>query len=105
MMALITIANIWLGKLILRQPMFVPRTTNWQVLGKYAYQSLGAWLLGSVIIGLAASFAFGLGTLYGVRALRRRKQAAAQPASTAPQAQPQSDPEMQALAQPQGSGA
>lgn len=72
--AVITFANIWLGKLLLGQPMTIPRTTHWQVLGKFAYQSFGAWLLGSVIVGLAASFAFGLGTLYGVRYLRRRKQ-------------------------------
>jgi uncharacterized protein (DUF2062 family) len=73
MTALITFANIWLGKLILRQPMLVPRTTNWRVLSHFAWQSLGAWLLGSVIIGLAATFACGLGTLYGVRYLRRRQ--------------------------------
>jgi hypothetical protein len=52
--------------------MHMPRTMNWQVLGKFAASSLGAWVLGSVIVGLAASFAFGLPTLYGVRALRRR---------------------------------
>ncbi len=75
--ALITFANIWLGKLLLGQPMWLPRTTNMRVLGQFAWNSFGAWLLGSVIIGLAASFAFGLGTLYTVRALRRRKLAAA----------------------------
>jgi glycosyltransferase involved in cell wall biosynthesis len=69
--AVITIANIWLGKLLLGQPLWFPRTTNWRVLGEFAWNSLGAWLLGSVIIGLVASFAFGLATLYGVRALRR----------------------------------
>ncbi|MBE7490169.1 MAG: DUF2062 domain-containing protein [Planctomycetes bacterium] len=69
----ITVANIWLGKLLLGQPLLLPRTTNWQVLGRFAWQSFGAWLLGSVIVGLAAAFAFGLGTLYGVRALRRRR--------------------------------
>ncbi|MCA8936172.1 MAG: hypothetical protein KDB68_08185 [Planctomycetes bacterium] len=31
-------------------------------------------MLGSIIIGLTASFAFGLSTLYGIRALRRRKE-------------------------------
>ncbi len=70
--ALIAIASIWLGKLLLGQPLWIPRTTNWQVLGNFAWQSLGAWVLGSAIIGLAAAFATGLGTLYGVRALRRR---------------------------------
>lgn len=80
--AVIAIASIWLGKLLLGQPFLLPRTTNWKVLGNFAYQSLGAWLLGSVIIGLAASFALGLPTLYGVRALRRRKQSATPQAST-----------------------
>ena len=96
-------ASIWLGKLMLGQPFLFPRTTNWRVLSQFAWHSLGVWVLGSVVIGLAASFAFGLGTLYGVRALRRRKQAAENPAPAGPQAQ--SDPELQALAQPQGSGA
>lgn len=69
----IAFASIWLGKLLLGQSQRLPNTMNWQVLGKFAWDSFGAWLLGSVIIGLGASFAFGLGTLYGVRALRRRK--------------------------------
>lgn len=70
--AVIAFASIWLGKLLLGQPLNVPRTTDWQVLGQFAWQSLGAWILGSVIIGLAAAFATGLATLYGVRALRLR---------------------------------
>lgn len=101
----IAFASIWLGKLLLGQPFLFPRTTNWRVLSQFAWNSLGAWLLGSVIIGLTASFAFGLGTLYGVRALRRRRQADSAGDTAAPQAQPQSDPEMQPMAQPQGSGA
>lgn len=75
--AVIAFAEIWLGKLLLGQPLQMPRSMNWQVLGKFAANSLGAWLLGSVIVGLAAAFAFGLGTLYGVRALRRRQSASA----------------------------
>ncbi|MCC7508438.1 MAG: DUF2062 domain-containing protein [Planctomycetes bacterium] len=108
--AVIAFASIWLGKLILRQPFMVPRTTSWQVLSKFAYQSLGAWLLGSVIIGLAASFAFGLSTLYGVRYLRRRneKQAVAQtgvsPASGQSDSAP-AEPETSETAQPQASSA
>lgn len=98
----IAFASIWLGKLLLGQPFLFPRTTNWRVLSQFAWNSLGAWMLGSVIIGLAASFAFGLGTLYGVRALRSRKQAAlAQPKAV----QPQSDPALEPAAQPQTSGA
>jgi uncharacterized protein (DUF2062 family) len=72
--AVIAIASIWVGKLLLGQPLWIPRTTDWQALSHYAWQSLGAWALGSAIIGLAAAFATGLGTLYGVRALRRRNQ-------------------------------
>lgn len=75
--AVIAFASIWLGKLILRQPMLLPRTTNWRVLSQFAWQSLGAWVLGSVIVGLVAAGACGLGTLYGIRALRRRKALAA----------------------------
>jgi glycosyltransferase involved in cell wall biosynthesis len=72
--AVIAFASIWLGKFLLGQPMYIPMTFDWEVLGRFAYQSVGAWVLGSSIIGLAASFATGLGTLYGVRALRRRKE-------------------------------
>ena len=71
--AVIAFASIWLGKLMLGQPFAVPHTTNWRVLSNFAWNSLGAWVLGSIFIGLAASFATGLGTLYGIRALRRRK--------------------------------
>jgi uncharacterized protein (DUF2062 family) len=73
MTAIITFVNIWLGKLILRQPMMIPRHTSWRLLSQFAWQSFGAWLLGSVIVGLAAAFACGLGTLYGLRAIRRRR--------------------------------
>lgn len=108
--AVIAFASIWLGKLILRQPFMVPRTTNWQVLSKFAYQSLGAWLLGSVIIGLAASFLFGLGTMYGVRYLRRRNRqkppAQATGASAPQQGSPTGESQTGATepAQPQASG-
>lgn len=71
--AVIAIASIWLGKLLLGQPFAVPLTTNWRVLSNFAYDSLGAWILGSMIIGLAASFATGLPTLYTIRALRRKQ--------------------------------
>jgi glycosyltransferase involved in cell wall biosynthesis len=71
--AVIAIASIWLGKLLLGQSLWIPRTTDWQTLSQFAWQSLGAWALGSAIFGLVAAFATGLGTLYGVRALRRRK--------------------------------
>lgn len=70
--AVIAFASIWLGKLLLGQPLWLPRWTNWQVISQFAWNSFGAWLLGSAIIGLAAAFAFGLGTLYGIRALRHR---------------------------------
>ncbi len=75
--AVIAVASIWLGKLLLGQPLWIPQTADWNALSHFAWQSLGAWVLGSVIVGLAAAFATGLGTLYGVRALRRRKAAAA----------------------------
>lgn len=88
--AVIAFASIWLGKLLLGQPLGMPAMTNWQVFGKFAAQSLGAWVLGSVIIGLAASFAFGLPTLYGVRALRRRRVANETPADE--QLLPTADP-------------
>lgn len=77
--AVIAFASIWLGKLMLGQPLLMPRTTNWRVLSTFAWNSLGAWVLGSIVVGLAASFATGLGTLYGVRALRRRKTQAETP--------------------------
>lgn len=71
--AVIAVASIWLGKLLLGQPLKVPVTTDWDAMGSFAYRSLGAWVLGSVIIGLAAAFATGLATLYGIRALRARQ--------------------------------
>jgi glycosyltransferase involved in cell wall biosynthesis len=71
--AVIAFASIWLGKLLLGQPLLMPRTTEWAVIGTYARDSLGAWILGSSIVGLAAAFATGLSTLYGVRALRKRQ--------------------------------
>jgi hypothetical protein len=40
---------------------------------------VGAWILGSSVIGLGAAFVTGLGTLYGVRALRNAKAASSQP--------------------------
>jgi glycosyltransferase involved in cell wall biosynthesis len=97
--AVIAFASIWLGKLLLGQPLWMPRTMDWQVLGRFAAQSFGAWVLGSAIIGLAAAFATGLGTLYGVRALRRRKQANV-PTATAPQIDaPTTDAAQQSRAQ------
>jgi glycosyltransferase involved in cell wall biosynthesis/uncharacterized protein (DUF2062 family) len=72
MTAVIALGSIWLGKLLLGQPQWLPQTLEWSVVGAFARDSLGAWVLGSAIIGLAAAFATGLGTLYGVRALRKR---------------------------------
>ncbi|MCC6465429.1 MAG: DUF2062 domain-containing protein [Planctomycetes bacterium] len=77
LVGVIAFASIWLGKLLLGQPLWMPPTLDWRVLGRFAGQSIGAWVLGSVIIGLAAAFATGLATLYGTRALRRRKALAA----------------------------
>ena len=76
----LAIASIWLGKLMLGQPMALPRTTNWRILSNFAWNSLGAWALGSVIIGLVAAVSLGIGTVYTVRALRRRKETSESPA-------------------------
>jgi glycosyltransferase involved in cell wall biosynthesis len=71
--AVIALASIWLGKLMLGQTFLPPETLDWAVIGRFAAESLGAWLLGSFIIGLAAAFAVGFGTRHAVRALRRSR--------------------------------
>ncbi|MEZ5992166.1 MAG: DUF2062 domain-containing protein [Planctomycetota bacterium] len=101
----IAIASIWLGKTLLGQPFLIPRTTNWRVLSNFAWDSLGAWVLGSIIIGLAASFAFGLSTLYGIRALRRRKTEQHTKAQTPEPTEPAAEPTREQSPQPQGSTA
>ena len=72
--AVIALASIWLGKLLTGSSVYLPATLRWSELSGAAKQALPQWILGSVVIGLAAAFATGLGTLYGVRALRRRRQ-------------------------------
>ena len=68
----LAVASIWLGKRMLGQPFALPRFANWRVVTNFAMNSLGAWVLGSIVIGLVASVSLGIGTVYAIRALRRR---------------------------------
>ncbi|MCC6972300.1 MAG: DUF2062 domain-containing protein, partial [Phycisphaerales bacterium] len=69
--ALIALASVLLGKALTGNHDYVPLTLELSVLLPFLRNSLGHWILGSSIIGLFMAFAVGLGTLYGVRALRR----------------------------------
>jgi glycosyltransferase involved in cell wall biosynthesis/uncharacterized protein (DUF2062 family) len=71
--AVIALASVMLGKTLTGSHDYIPRTFELSVLWPFLRNSIGEWILGSTIIGLCMAFVVGLGTLYGVRALRRAK--------------------------------
>ncbi len=73
--AVIALASVLLGKTLTGNHDYVPHTLELSVLWPFLRNSIGHWILGSSIIGLVMAFAVGLGTLYGIRALRRAKPA------------------------------
>ncbi|MCQ3949775.1 MAG: hypothetical protein DPW14_08140 [Planctomycetes bacterium] len=92
--AVIAVASVLLGKFLLGNHSYFPHTLDWAILWPHLKASLGAWVLGSSIIGLVMAFVMGLSTLYGIRALRRRKQAqeAAAPRRTTVDSAPELTP-------------
>ena len=71
--AVIALASLSLGKLMTGGHFYVPMTLNRYTVAYAVDGALLEWVLGSLVIGLAAALATGLGTRYGVRALRRRR--------------------------------
>jgi glycosyltransferase involved in cell wall biosynthesis len=74
--AVIAIASVMLGKALTGNHEYFPtETLNFAVLWPFLLHSLGHWILGSLIIGAFAAVVVGLGTMYGVRAMRRAQHA------------------------------
>ncbi|MCC6573245.1 MAG: DUF2062 domain-containing protein [Planctomycetes bacterium] len=83
--------SIALGKLMLGQSFALPAWNHYAI-STFLRHSTLAWALGCVVFGLVMAFATGLATLYGVRALRRRK------AASVPAPAPISDPAIPTIA-------
>ena len=59
MTAVWAIASVWLGSKMLGRDFIIPNTTNFEVLAKTLSTALGAWVLGSLVIGIVFGFALG----------------------------------------------
>ncbi|MDC1141685.1 DUF2062 domain-containing protein [Planctomycetota bacterium] len=72
MTAVWALASVWLGKTMLGQEFNVPNTTDFEALAMTLYSALGAWFLGSLVIGLAVGFALGYPAKWLLKAWRKR---------------------------------
>ncbi|MHC4840410.1 MAG: DUF2062 domain-containing protein [Planctomycetota bacterium] len=73
MTAVWAIASVWLGKTMLGQEFAIPNTTDFEALAITLYSAMGAWILGSLVIGLTVGFAVGYPAKWILTVWRRRR--------------------------------
>lgn len=76
MTAIWALSSVWLGKIMLGQEFSVPNTTDFEALRQILFGAFGAWVLGSMVIGLVASSTVGAVTLVLLNTWRKKYPAA-----------------------------